>query len=181
MTASRLPIGGDCLDRTQPLAFTFDGTVMTGFAGDTIASALLASGVTIVARSIYHARPRGIMTAGPEEPNALVQVEWPSGVSEPMVNATTALLEDGLRVRSLTGMGRLETAQDRSRFDAVYAHVEVLVVGAGPSGLAAAAHARATDPRARVLVLDSDPTASGDGIQGETTVIGIYDQGYVAF
>ncbi|MGK2851468.1 MAG: 2Fe-2S iron-sulfur cluster-binding protein [Candidatus Limnocylindrales bacterium] len=179
MTASRLPTGGDRLDRTQPLAFTFDRAAMTGFAGDTIASALLANGVAIVARSIYHDRPRGVVAAGPEEPNALVQIEWPSGVSEPMVNATTTLLEDGLRVHSLTGMGRLVTAEDRSRFDAVYAHVEVLVIGAGRSGRAAAAEARAADPDARVLVLDSDPTASGDGIQGDTTVIGVYDHGYV--
>jgi len=178
-TQTRLPVGGDRIDRSQPLAFAFDGAALTGFTGDTIASALLANGVSIVARSIYHDRPRGIMAAGPEEPNALVQVDWPSGVSEPMVNATTTPLEDGLHVRSLTGMGRLETAEDGSRFDAVYAHVEVLIIGAGRSGRAAAAEARAADPAARVLVLDGDPTASGDGIQGDTTVIGVYDHGYV--
>ena len=67
-----------------------------------------------------------------------------------MVNAATTPLEDGLTVRSLTGMGRLETADDGARFDARHAHVEVLVIGAGTSGRAAAAAARAADPgRAR--------------------------------
>ena len=179
MTTGRLPMGGAAIDRARSLAFTFDDVQYTGFAGDTLASALLANGIAVVARSIYHDRPRGVMTAGPEEPNALVQVVWPSGISEPMVNAATAPLVAGMRVRSLTGQGRLETPDDGARFDAVYAHVEVLVIGAGAAGRSTAAQARAADPDARVLVLDSDPTASGDGIQGDTTAIGVYDHDYV--
>ncbi|MEO5884129.1 MAG: 2Fe-2S iron-sulfur cluster-binding protein, partial [Candidatus Limnocylindrales bacterium] len=180
MRAARLPVGGDRIDRARTLAFTFDGAAYDGFAGDTLASALLANGITVLARSIYHDRPRGVVSAGPEEPNALVQVEWPSGVSEPMVNAATTPLVDGLRAWSLTGQGRLETLEDRTRYDAVYAHVEVLVIGAGASGRAAAAEARAADPMARVLVLDSDPAAPiGDGTLVDTTAIGVYDHDYV--
>ena len=107
MTASRLPSGGTHIDRSTTVAFEFDGRSMTGFAGDTIASALLANGVDVVGRSIYHDRPRGIVSAGPEEPNALVGVRWPNGVAEPMLPATTVLLEDGLRVTSLAGRGRV--------------------------------------------------------------------------
>ena len=87
MTAGRLPTGGTAIDRAQSIDFTFDDVEYTGFAGDTLASALLANGVAVVARSIYHDRPRGLMTAGPEEPNALVQVRWPSGISEPCFTA----------------------------------------------------------------------------------------------
>ena len=93
MTASRLPAGGTHIDRSTAIAFEFDGRTLTGFAGDTVASALLANGVDVVGRSIYHDRPRGIVSAGPEEPNALVQVRWPDGASEPMLPATTVMLQ----------------------------------------------------------------------------------------
>ncbi|HEU4842538.1 MAG TPA: 2Fe-2S iron-sulfur cluster-binding protein, partial [Ilumatobacteraceae bacterium] len=181
MTSSRLPIGGTEIDRNRSLAFTFDDVPMTGYAGDTLASALLANGVPIVGRSIYHDRPRGIVSAGPEEPNALVQVRWPTGVSEPMVNAATSPLDEGLAAWSLTGMGRLETATDDARFDARHAHVEVLVIGAGPAGRAAARSAREDDPDARVLVVDRDPRRSraGDDVLAGTTALGVYDHGYV--
>ncbi len=179
MTASRQPAGGTRIDRSRRLAFTFDGVDQSGFAGDTLASALLASGVSVIGRSIYHDRPRGVMSAGPEEPNALLQVEWPSGVSEPMVNAATTPLVEGMRAWSLTGQGRLETRDDGARFDAVYAHAEVLVIGAGSAGLAAAAEARAADPAARVVIIDGDPGATGDGVLADTTAIGVYDHAYV--
>ena len=103
MTASRLSTGGTHIDRSTAVAFEFDGQALTGFDGDTIASALLANGIDVVGRSIYHDRPRGIVSAGPEEPNALVQVRWPDGASEPMLPATTVLLQDGLVVSSLAG------------------------------------------------------------------------------
>ena len=181
MTSSRLLTGGTGIDRNRSLAFTFDDVPMTGYAGDTLASALLANGVPIVGRSIYHDRPRGIVSAGPEEPNALVQVRWPTGVSEPMVNAATSPLDEGLAAWSLTGMGRLETATDDARFDARHAHVEVLVIGAGPAGRAAARSAREDDPDARVLVVDRDPRRSraGDDVLAGTTALGVYDHGYV--
>ncbi len=70
---NRLPEGGR-IDRTRPLAFTFDGSAFSGFAGDTLASALLANGVRLTARSFKYHRPRGVMSAGSEEPNMLVRV-----------------------------------------------------------------------------------------------------------
>jgi sarcosine oxidase subunit alpha len=180
MTSRRLPSGGSGIDRDRPIRFTFGEIALTGYAGDTIASALLANDVAEVGRSIYHDRPRGIMTAGPEEPNGLVQVCWPSGVEEPMVNAATTLLEDGLATWPLTGMGRLATPTDATRFDARHAHVGVLVIGAGSSGRAAAAEARAADPTARVLLVDADPAlaGAGDGVLAGTTVTGVHDHGY---
>lgn len=94
----RLASGG-LIDRSKPLAFTFDGGAMTGFAGDTLASALLANGVALVGRSFKYHRPRGILTAGVEEPNALVELR--SGARrEPNAKATTVELHDGLEARS---------------------------------------------------------------------------------
>ena len=69
----RLPHGG-LIDRSTPLRFTFDRRNYLGFAGDTLASALVANGVSVVGRSFKYHRPRGIFTAGPEEPNALVEL-----------------------------------------------------------------------------------------------------------
>ncbi len=179
MTADRLASGGSRIDRSHPLAFAVDGQALSGFSGDTLASALLANGVGIVARSIYDDRPRGIVSAGPEEPNALMQVRWPNGIVEPMVRATTTPLVEGLQAWSSAGKGRLEPSEDVGRSDAVHRHVEVLVVGAGASGLAAAAAARSERPTDRVLVLDQDPNAVGDGVVADTTVLGIYDHGFV--
>jgi sarcosine oxidase subunit alpha len=180
MTAGRLPSGGTHIDRSTTVSFEFDGRALTAFAGDTIASALLGSGIDVVGRSIYHDRPRGIVSAGPEEPNALVQVVWPSGISEPMLPATTVLVEDGLRVSSLAGRGRLEAgAGDPGRFDSRHAHCEVLVIGAGESGLRAAAVAQISNPEDRILLIDADPAATGDGVRAGMTALGIYDHGYV--
>ena len=181
MSASRLGSGGTHIERTTPIAFEFDGRQLTGFVGDTVASALLANGVDVVGRSIYHDRPRGIVSAGPEEPNALVGVRWPNGASEPMLPATTVPLEDGLRVTSLAGRGALETLDggDPGRFDSRHAHCEVLVVGAGESGRRAAAVAQISNPEDRILLIDSDPAATGDGARAGMTALGIYDHGYV--
>ena len=76
--------------------FSFDGRGYRGFAGDTLASALLANGVHLVGRSFKYHRPRGIMTAGAEEPSALVQLERPGGRSDPNLRATEIELYDGL-------------------------------------------------------------------------------------
>ena len=73
MTGLRTP-GGGLIDRTQSLRFTFDGQTYQGAAGDTLASALLANGVHLTGRSFKYHRPRGILAAGSEEPNALVTV-----------------------------------------------------------------------------------------------------------
>ena len=95
----RLPQGGR-IDRSQPLRFTFNGRSYQGFAGDTLASALLAAGQTLVARSWKYHRPRGLLAAGVEEPNALVQL-FDAARTVPNVRMTEAALVDGLVARSI--------------------------------------------------------------------------------
>ncbi|MEV5955763.1 sarcosine oxidase subunit delta family protein [Streptomyces sp. NPDC051987] len=155
-TPFRTPTGGR-IDRTAPLTFTFDGTVYQGYRGDTLASALLANGVIRTATSIRLGRPRGIFSAGVEEPNAVVQIEAP--FPEPMLPATTVELHDGLVASSLPGQGRLATSPDPARYDAVHAHCDLLVIGAGPAGLAAAAAAATSG--ARVILADDQPEPGG--------------------
>jgi heterotetrameric sarcosine oxidase alpha subunit len=97
----RLPKGG-LIDRDTPLAFTLDGRNFTGFAGDTLASALVASGQRLIGRSFKYHRPRGVLTAGSEEPNALVELR--SGTRrEPNTKATTIELYDGLEAKTQNG------------------------------------------------------------------------------
>ncbi|MER8960158.1 sarcosine oxidase subunit alpha [Mesorhizobium sp. M0701] len=92
-------VSGGLIDRAAPLAFRFDGKSFAGFQGDTLASALIANGVKLVGRSFKYHRPRGILTAGSEEPNALVELR--SGARrEPNTKATTAELYDGLEAAS---------------------------------------------------------------------------------
>ncbi|WP_154663783.1 2Fe-2S iron-sulfur cluster-binding protein, partial [Saccharomonospora iraqiensis] len=145
------------IDRDRPVRFRFDGDAYEGYAGDTLASALLANGVHTVATSIRYGRPRGIMAAGVEEPNALVQIEEP--FPEPMLPATTVPLREGLAATGLPGQGRLATDPDPARYDAMYAHCDVLVVGAGPAGLAAALSAARSG--ARVILTDLDTEFGG--------------------
>ncbi|MBK0328335.1 sarcosine oxidase subunit alpha family protein [Rhodobacteraceae bacterium F11138] len=87
------------IDRSRPVRFLFDGTAYDGFAGDTLASALLANDVRLVGRSFKYHRPRGILTAGSEEPNALVTVGRGAG-AEPNVRATVQEIHAGLEARS---------------------------------------------------------------------------------
>ncbi|MFI1539807.1 sarcosine oxidase subunit delta family protein [Streptomyces anandii] len=155
-TGFRLRTGGR-VDRDTPLTFTFDGTEYRGCRGDTLASALLANGVIQAGTSIRLGRPRGIFSAGVEEPNAVVQVEAP--FPEPMLPATTLELYDGLVASSLPGRGRLAAEPDPARYDAVHAHCDLLVVGAGPAGLAAAAAAARSG--ARVILADDQPELGG--------------------
>ncbi|MEU5637868.1 sarcosine oxidase subunit delta family protein [Streptomyces rishiriensis] len=145
------------IDRDTLLTFTFDGTQYQGHRGDTLASALLANGVIHAGTSIKLGRPRGIFSAGVEEPNAVIQIEEP--FPEPMLPATTVELYDGLVATSLPGQGRLATAPDPARYDAVHAHCDLLVVGAGPAGLAAAA--AAANSGARVILADDQPELGG--------------------
>src|ERR1700704_1926064 len=86
-------------DPDRPVAFRFDGRRMQGLEGDTLASALLANGRRLIARSFKYHRPRGIVTAGPEEPCALVDV-IDAGGREPNRLATTLVLHEGLVVES---------------------------------------------------------------------------------
>lgn len=181
----RLPTGG-IVDRTRPLAFTFDGVPYQGYGGDTLASALLANGVHLVGRSFKYHRPRGIFSAGTEEPNALVQLAR-GAHTEPNARATTLELYDGMTassqncwpsvrhdigavnnamsrlipagfyyktfmwpptprwwlryeqvIRRAAGMGRAATQPDPDSYEHQYAHCDVLVIGGGTTGLAAA-------------------------------------------
>ena len=197
---SRLVAGG-LVDRRAPLRFTFDGMEYTGYRGDTLAAALLANDVRLVGRSFKYHRPRGILTAGSEEPNALVELR-DGARREPNTRATTAELHDGLvaqsqnrwpslrhdllainqlaapflgagfyyktfmwpaafwekayepLIRRAAGLGRASGAPDPDRYEKAHAFCDVLVIGAGPAGLAAAlAAARAG---ARVILADED-------------------------
>ena len=95
----RLPQGGQ-IDRLKPLAFTFDGELLTGYAGDTLASALLANGRALLARSFKYHRPRGVLSHGCEEPNALVTLRGAGGRTDPNTRATVVELQEGLRAES---------------------------------------------------------------------------------
>ena len=91
--------GGLLIDRSQPLNFTFNGASLQGYAGDTLASALLANGHTLVGRSFKYHRPRGILASGAEEPNALMGIGRGKRF-EPNQRATTQPLYDGLKAIS---------------------------------------------------------------------------------
>ncbi|MCC5992053.1 MAG: sarcosine oxidase subunit alpha family protein [Rhodobacteraceae bacterium] len=91
--------GGSALERARSLSFQFDGRELQGFEGDTLASALLAGGVRLVGRSFKYHRPRGVMSAGSEEPNALVEL-LRDGVYHPNIRATTQELHMGLQARA---------------------------------------------------------------------------------
>ena len=95
---NRLEQGGR-LARGKPLRFSFDGNTYYGYQGDTLASALLANGVKLVGRSFKYHRPRGIYSAGPEEPNALMQLRT-GAHTEPNTRATVIELFDGLEATS---------------------------------------------------------------------------------
>ncbi|ONI72763.1 ferredoxin [Actinosynnema sp. ALI-1.44] len=190
----RLAQGGE-IDRTRPLTFTLDGVEYTGFDGDTLASAMLANGIVQVAPSLYRQRPRGIFSAGVEEPNALVQVG-----AEPSLQATTVRLRAGLVARTLSGVGRLTPEPEQHRYDKRFTHTDILVIGAGPSGRMAARTAAAGG--ARVILVGaglpelSDPSGNVEsrgplgGIGDElaatqlrvltgATAFGYYDSNYV--
>ena len=157
MTARyRTPTGGR-IDRGSRLEFTFDGRTFTGHPGDTLASALLAHGVHKVATSVKLGRPRGISAAWAEDTGGLVQIEAP--FPEPMLLASTIELHDGLAARGLPGQGRLADIADSARYDAMHAYADVLVVGAGPTGLTAALTAARAG--ARVIVVDEQSEAGG--------------------
>ncbi|KRA00093.1 sarcosine oxidase subunit alpha [Mesorhizobium sp. Root157] len=201
----RLGSGGQ-IDRNAPLNFTFDGKTMTGFAGDTLASALVANGVRLVGRSFKYHRPRGILTAGPEEPNALVELRT-GARREANTRATTAELYDGLvaqsqnrwpslrndlmsvnslfspifvagfyyktfmwpakfwealyepAIRRAAGLGKTAGIADPDHYDKAWAHCDVLVVGGGATGLAAALAAGRAG--ARVIICDDDSRLGG--------------------
>ncbi len=207
MTQSyRLSAGGR-IDRARTLTFSFDGKVYTGHPGDTLASALLANGVHLVGRSFKYHRPRGILTAGAEEPNALVGVGRDDAHFTPNLRATQVELYDGLisesqnrspslerdygaindvfwrffpagfyyktfmwpkkawtkffepRIRKMAGLGRSPKTSDAASYAQRFAHCDVLVIGAGPAGLAAALAAAKTG--ARMILCDEQSELGG--------------------
>ncbi|MGA7825091.1 MAG: 2Fe-2S iron-sulfur cluster-binding protein, partial [Steroidobacteraceae bacterium] len=198
-------------DATRPVGFHFDGRALRGQAGDTLASALLANGQRLVGRSFKYHRPRGIVTAGPEEPCALVDVMGAAG-REPNRLATTLALREGLvavsqnrwpalrwdllaandllgrflpagfyyktfmapgwaweriyepLIRRAAGLGRLESVvgQHAACAETLHEHADVLVVGAGTAGLAAAHGLGGSG--LRVLLTEQDVVLGGGSL-----------------
>ena len=192
---------GGMIDRSKKLNFTFNGKTLEGYHGDTLASALLANGQKLVARSFKYHRPRGIFTSGSEEPNALMQIGEGAFV-EPNTRATVAELYNGLTatsqnhrgslehdlmaitdlfspllsagfyyktfmwpkafweklyepiIRASAGLGKLTALEDPDIYDKGYLHCDLLIIGAGPTGLAAALAAGRA--KVRVILADED-------------------------
>ncbi len=208
---------GGRIDRARPVAFTFDGKRLEGFEGDTLASALLANGVRLVGRSFKYHRPRGVLSAGPEEPNALVELRE-GAAREPNTRATTAELFEGLRaksqnrfpslrhdflaingvlapvlgagfyyktfmwpaafwervyeplIRRAAGLGRASGLPDPDAYEKQTAFADVLIIGAGPAGLAAAL--AAADGGARVVLAEQDFAIGGRLLSDRRTIAG---------
>jgi sarcosine oxidase subunit alpha len=193
------------IDRSAPLKFQFDGQQYEGYKGDTLASALLANGVHLVGRSFKYHRPRGIMSAGSEEPNALIQL-GDGNRTDPNLRATRIELRDGLVaasqnrwpclkfdvgsvnnllhrffpagfyyktfmwpaswwlkyehwIRRAAGLGKAPQGRDPDRYEKTHGHCDVLIVGGGPAGLAAALAAGRTG--ARVILVDEGTLLGG--------------------
>ncbi|MBU3671407.1 MAG: FAD-dependent oxidoreductase [Sinobacteraceae bacterium] len=209
MSSSRRITAGALVEPTAPIEFEFDGRGLVGLAGDTVASALLANGVRLVGRSFKYHRPRGIISAGPEEPCALIDVQGVGGRA-PNRPATTVSITAGLRatsqnrwpslnvdllsinslfaamlpagfyyktfmspgkawerlyepaIRRAAGLGVLRDG----RSDAVthgehtvHDHTDVLIIGSGAAGLAAARRLQGSG--LRVMLLERDVVAGG--------------------
>ncbi len=106
--STRLHKGGRLIDRTKPMRFSFNGKSMSGYAGDTLASALLGAGQTLLGRSFKYHRPRGLVASGAEEPNALLMLGEGGARFEPDQRATTTELFDGAVTRSQNHWPSLE-------------------------------------------------------------------------
>src|SRR5574343_18513 len=105
--STRLAKGGRLIDRAASQEFSFNGKRLKGYKGDTLAAALLANDQMLVGRSFKYHRPRGIVAAGPEEPNALVNL-GKGGRFEPNQRVTTTELFDGLEATSQNHWPSLE-------------------------------------------------------------------------
>jgi sarcosine oxidase subunit alpha len=158
---------GGRINRDTIYTFTFNDRELTGHPGDTLASALLANGIHQVTTSIKLGRPRGFTAAWAEDTGGLVQIEHP--FPEPMLLATTVELFDGLAARGIPGQGRLAAIADAAKYDATHVHTDVLVVGSGPAGLAAALTAARSG--ARVVLID-EQSEPGGSLLGSTDSIG---------
>lgn len=201
MSQSHRLDGRGLVDRTRPLTFSFNGKKLKGYQGDTLASALLANGVKLVGRSFKYHRPRGILSCGSEEPNALVTLRT-GAHAEPNRPATTIELFDGLEaasqnhigplkhdllaandlmapffsagfyyktfmwpapfwekiyepmIRRAAGLGRLSLEEDPDTYAKGFLHCDILVIGSGPSGLAATLTAARSG--AKVILAEED-------------------------
>lgn len=226
MSGFRLERGGSGIDRARPISFRFNGRALRGFEGDTLASALLANGVSVVGRSFKYRRPRGIVGIGFAETNALVQLGEGDRLI-PNMPATLVQLHDGLIaasptgwpstrfdlgrindrlaallsagfyyktfiwpnwrlfepfIRRAAGIGRAPALPDPDRYEALERQVDVLVVGGGPAGLAAA-EAAAKEGRA-VTLIEADTrlahnAPAGVSVLPRTTALGYYDGNFV--
>jgi len=202
---SRLATGG-LIDRSHPLSFSFDGKPFTGYAGDTLASALIANGIRLIGRSFKYHRRRGLLTAGGEEPNGIVTI-GSGAYAEPNTRATTAWLYEGLEaqsqnrwpnlafdalavnqwlapifvagfyyktfmwpaalweklyeplIRRAAGLGALSALPDPDQYDRMHAFCDLLVIGGGPAGLAAALTAGRSG--CRVIIASDDAQLGG--------------------
>ena len=159
------------IDRTRPVSFRVEGTQYSGFAGDTIASALIAAGRIDCGNSTYLGRARGVLSAGIEESNALVRVKGriPGDVSESMLPGTRVPITEGLEADYLAGLGILDPGQDGLVYEHKHVHTDVLVIGAGPAGLAAAREAGKTG--ARTLLLDDRAAPGGSLLSSSSETI----------
>ena len=240
------------IDRTRPVTISFDGVTYPAYRGDTLASALMANDVRVVGRSFRYHRPRGILTAGSEEPNALVEVIGHSNQT-PNTRATVQEVFEGLTARSqnrwpslkwdlmevndlaspflsagfyyktfmwprrfweglyeplirrAAGLGSLSGRHDEGVYEKAWAHCDLLIIGAGPSGLMAALTAarsgadviladESSEPGGRLLSdpgqIDGAPAADWVAatlaelaqmpnvrVMTRTTVTGAYDDG----
>ncbi len=208
---------GGRVDRERELSFTFNGKTYTGLVGDTLCSALLANGIHFVGRSWKYHRPRGILTAGAEEPNAIFQVEkgartipnargsqvelydqliadpvnaWPSlDVDLMSVNGLFArLMPAGFYyktfmwpgsmwmkyehfIRKASGLGEPPRELDPDRYDHAHRHCDLLVVGGGVSGLAAALAAARSG--ARVILADEQAEFGGQTLGSRAQIDGV--------
>jgi sarcosine oxidase subunit alpha len=177
------PVPGEWIDRTRPLSLRFEGIVHTGFAGDTVTSALAADGVRLLGRSFKYHRPRGVLSLANHDVNAMVQdgprlnvradvtpltegmvlqaanvfgglasdrgrfIEWlapflPVGFYYKAFHTPARWFPFWERMfRRMTGLGRLDFSTPRVRTPKRYDCCDVLVIGAGPSGLSAALQA----------------------------------------
>src|SRR5699024_2953154 len=149
------------VDQHENLDVIIDGKQVKALRGDTVASALLASGTRSAGDSLYWQRPRGIFSAGVEEPNSLVHVSprHEGDVDESMLMSTTVPVINGLQATQLSGLGTLDPAEDQAYYDHVHVHTDVWVVGAGPAGLSAAVNAAKSG--ARVILMVEKPWAGG--------------------
>jgi sarcosine oxidase subunit alpha len=207
----RLATGG-AIDRTRVLRFRFDGREFAGHPGDTLASALIANGVSVVGRGFKFHRPRGVFGAFAEEPNAIVQI-GEGARATPNLKATQVLLQDGMvaravnawpnarfdlaaalgrlaplmpagfyyktfmspgwstwepMIRRMAGLGHAPDAPDPDRYAHRHAHCDVLVIGGGPAGIAAAF--AASGGGARVMLLEARPRF-GDSLRRDAETV----------